>query len=199
MDMKDNRLERRAAVARLLADREDMLVVAGLGSAIWDAEAAGETPLNFYMLGAMGSVASTALGLAVAQPKRRVLALTGDAELLMGIGSLATIGVRRPSNLAIVVLDNGRFGETGGQVSHTAEGTDLAGIAESCGIRHVHRVTDMQGIEGLREALHGGEGPIFAVITVDAHMPPVVMPIRDGLTVARRFREALLGHDALKV
>jgi len=199
MDMKDNRLERRAAVARLLADREDMLVVAGLGSAIWDAEAAGETPLNFYMLGAMGSVASTALGLAVAQPDRRVLALTGDAELLMGIGSLATIGVRRPSNLAIVVLDNGRFGETGGQVSHTAEGTDLAGIAESCGIAHVHRVSDMQGIEKLRDGLHRGQGPIFAVITVDAHMPPVVMPIRDGLTVARRFREALLGHDALKV
>lgn len=199
MDMKDNRLERRAAVAKLLADRKDMLVVAGLGSAIWDAEAAGETPLNFYMLGAMGSVASTALGLAVAQPERRVLALTGDAELLMGIGSLATISVRRPANLAVVVLDNGRFGETGGQVSHTAEGTDLAGIAESCGIANVHRVTDMDGVAALREALQDGQGPIFAVITVDAQMPPVVMPIRDGLTVARRFREALLGHDALKV
>ena len=199
MDMKDNRLERRAAVAKLLADRKDMLVVAGLGSAIWDAEAAGETPLNFYMLGAMGSVASTALGLAVAQPERRVVALTGDAELLMGIGSLATIGVRRPANLAVVVLDNGRFGETGGQVSHTAEGTDLAGIAESCGIPNVHRVTDMDGIASLRGALHGGDGPIFAVMTVDAQMPPVVMPIRDGLTGARRFREALLGHDSLKV
>src|SRR3546814_10263774 len=116
---KDNRLERRAAVARLLGDREDMLVVAGLGSAIWDAEAAGETPLNFYMLGAMGSVASTALGLALAQPDRRVLALTGDAELLMGVGSLATIGVRRPKNLAVVVLDNGRFGERSEE--HTSE------------------------------------------------------------------------------
>src|SRR3546814_5162061 len=150
------------------------------------------------MVGAMGSGAATALGRALAQPDGRVLALTGDAELLMGVGSLATIGVRRPKNLAVVVLDNGRFGETGGQVSHTAEGVDIAGIAESCGVPVVCRVSDSAGIADLRERLHRDEGPILAVVPVDPHMPPVVMPIRDGLTGARRFCEALLGHDALQ-
>src|SRR3546814_2430252 len=90
-------------------------------------------------------------------PDRRVLALTGDAELLMGVGSLATIGVRRPKNLAVVVLDNGRFGETGGQVSHTAEGVDIAGIAESCGVPVVCRVSDSAGIADLRERLRSEE------------------------------------------
>jgi len=194
----DPRLERRPAVARLLAGRGELLVVAGLGSAIWDAEAAGETPLNFYLLGAMGSVASTAMGLAIAQPKRRVLALTGDAELLMGVGSLATIAVRRPKNLAIVVLDNERFGETGGQQAHTAEGVDIAGIAEACRFPLVRRVSDQAGLDGLRQLIQSGEGPILAVVKVTPDMPPVLMPIRDGVTGMRRFRQALLGDAALK-
>lgn len=194
----EQRLDRRPAVARLLADRRDMLVVAGLGSAIWDAEAAGESPLNFYLLGAMGSVVPTAMGLAIAQPSRRVLALTGDAELLMGLGALPTLGVRRPANLAVVVLDNERFGETGGQTSHTAEGIDLAGYAEASGVPVVLRIDDEAGLDDLRARLHRDGGPIFARVKVKPEMPPVVMPIRDGFTGMRRFREALLGHDALK-
>lgn len=191
-------LDRRPAVARLIADRGDMLIVAGLGSAIWDVEAADENPLNFYLLGAMGSVVPTAMGLAIAQPSRRVLALTGDAELLMGLGALPTLGVRRPANLAVVVLDNERFGETGGQVSHTGEGIDLAGYADASGIPVVMRVDDEAGLDDLRTRLHGPEGPIFARVKVKPDMPAVVMPIRDGFTGMRRFREALLGHDALK-
>lgn len=194
----ERRLDRRPAVARLIADRRDMLIVAGLGSAIWDVEAAGENPLNFYLLGAMGSVLPTAIGLALAQPSRRVMALTGDAELLMGLGALPTLGVRRPSNLAVVVLDNERFGETGGQASHTAEGVDLAGYAEASGIPVVLRVDDEAGLDDLRHRLHRDEGPLFACVKVNPDMPPVVMPIRDGFTGMRRFREALLGHDALK-
>lgn len=194
----DQRLERRAMVASLLADRGDMLVVAGLGSAIWDAEAAGETPLNFYMLGAMGSVVPTALGLALAQPARRVLALTGDAELLMGLNIIPTLAVRKPRNLAIVVIDNERFGETGGQWSHTSAGVDLAGIAEASGLQLVRRVRDEAGLEALHGLLRSDTGPIFATVKVQPEMPPVVMPIRDGTTGARRFREALLGDKALK-
>jgi thiamine pyrophosphate-dependent acetolactate synthase large subunit-like protein len=196
---KASHLDRRAAVAALLRDRGDALVVAGLGSAIWDVEAAGETPLNFYLLGAMGSVTPTALGLALAQPSRRVLAFTGDAELLMGLGALPTVAVRRPKNLAIIVLDNERFGETGGQLSHTASGVDLAGFAEASGFPIVRRVTGEADLGELRRELYAAEGPVCALLKVGAAMPPVVMPIRDGTTGLRRFRAALLGEAALKV
>jgi thiamine pyrophosphate-dependent acetolactate synthase large subunit-like protein len=194
-----NRLERRGAVHRLLKDRDpNVLVVAGLGSAIWDAESAGETPLNFYLLGAMGSATPTALGLATAQPDKRVIALVGDAELAMGLYALATIGWRKPENLSVICLDNGRFGETGGQVSHTGVNLDLAGVAAASGIQTVRRVNDDAGIDELRELVMGGPGPVFGLVEITADMPPVAMPIRNGVIAMTRFREALLGPDALK-
>src|SRR6188768_275489 len=128
-------IDRRAAVVRLLESRGDGLVVSGLGSPTFDVFAAGDSPLNFYLWGAMGGAAMVGLGLALAQPARRVLAVTGDGEMLMGLGSLATIGARRPANLAIVVLDNQSYGETGMQPSHTARGVDLAGIALAANFR----------------------------------------------------------------
>ncbi|MGZ0189006.1 MAG: thiamine pyrophosphate-dependent enzyme [Alphaproteobacteria bacterium] len=194
-----NRLERRGAVHRLLKDRDpNVLVVAGLGSAIWDAESAGETPLNFYLLGAMGSATPTALGLATAQPDKRVIALVGDAELAMGLYALATIGWRKPENLSVICLDNGRFGETGGQVSHTGMNLDLAGVAAASGIQTVRRVNDDAGIDELRELVMGGPGPVFGLVEITADMPPVAMPIRNGVIGMTRFREALLGPQALK-
>ena len=126
-------LRRRELAEALLADAGDLLVVAGLGSTAWDITAAGDRPLNFPLWGAMGGAAMVGLGLALAQPQRRVLVITGDGELLMGLGSLATIAVQRPPNLAIVVFDNERYGETGMQATHTAQGVDLAGIAAACG------------------------------------------------------------------
>src|SRR6188474_2609676 len=126
-------LERRAAMAALVKDRDDgLLVVPGLGSTTWDLAAAGDDPRNFYLWGAMGGAAMIGLGLALARPDRRVAVITGDGEMLMGLGSLATIGVKQPPNLAIVVLDNRHYGETGMQASHTDAGIDLVGIAKSC-------------------------------------------------------------------
>jgi len=113
-------LQRREVVKTLLADRGELLVVAGLGSTAWDCTAAGDSALTFPMWGAMGCAAMMGLGLALAQPARRVLVLTGDGEMLMGLGSLATIGVQKPQNLALVVIDNERYGETGMQATHTA-------------------------------------------------------------------------------
>src|SRR5712672_4366502 len=119
--------ERRAAMATLLADRpKNLVVVPGLGSCTWDAFAAGDNPRNFYLWGAMGGAAMIGLGLALAQPTRRVAVITGDGEMLMGLGSLATIGVKKAANLTVVVIDNERYGETGMQKTHTAFGVDLA-------------------------------------------------------------------------
>src|ERR1043166_5359183 len=135
-----NKLSRRRAVAQILADRRDTLVVTGLGSPTYDCAAAGDHPLNFYLWGAMGSAGSVGLGLALAQSKRRVLVLTGDGEMLMGLGALATVAVKRPQNLAVVVIDNEHYGETGMQQSHTSAGVDLAGIALTCGFRQTATV-----------------------------------------------------------
>src|SRR5262245_25520812 len=130
-----DKLLRRATVARILADRGDMLVVTGLGSPTYDCAAAGDHPLNFYLWGAMGSAVTVGLGLALAQPNRRVLVITGDGEMLMGLGALATAGAKKPDNLAVVVVDNERYGETGMQPTHTSTGVDLAGVAQSSGFR----------------------------------------------------------------
>ncbi|MEM7748147.1 MAG: thiamine pyrophosphate-dependent enzyme [Pseudomonadota bacterium] len=193
------RLERRSAVLKLLANRpSDLLVVAGLGSAIWDVETAGENPLNFYLLGAMGSVVPTALGLAAAQPDKRVVAFTGDSELGMGLYALATVGWRKPKNLAIVCIDNGRYGETGGQISHTGVNLDLAGVARASGLTAVHQAYEEDEVDKLRGAMVEEEGPVFIHLLVTADMPPVNMPIRNGQIGLTRFREALLGPGALK-
>src|SRR4030095_3174061 len=97
-------LARRSAIARILTDRGDMLVVTGLGSPTYDCAAVGDHPLNFYLWGAMGSAVTVGLGLALAQPKRRVLVITGDGEMLMGLGAVATAAAKKPDNLAIAVI-----------------------------------------------------------------------------------------------
>jgi len=187
------RLRRRDVVRRLLADRGDLLVVAGLGAAAWDVAAAGDHPLSFPLWGAMGGAAMVGLGLALAQPKRRVLVVTGDGEMLMGLGSLATIAVQRPRNLVVVVLDNERYGETGMQPTHTACGVDLAGVAKAAGFARVMRVTTTAGVTRLVATVHAGRGPVFAQIKVLAESPPLVLPPRDGVLLKTRFRAAL-GH-----
>src|SRR6478609_1111795 len=125
---------RREYVAALLALVPEALVVTGLGSPTWDVFAAGDRPENFYLWGAMGGAVPLSLGLALAQPDRSVVTVTGDGEQLMGLGALATVGAQQPPNLTIVVLDNGLYGETGRQRSHTALGTDLVTVAGGCGI-----------------------------------------------------------------
>jgi thiamine pyrophosphate-dependent acetolactate synthase large subunit-like protein len=191
-----SRLERRAVVRTLLSDRGELMVVAGLGAPAWDATDAGDHALNFPLWGGMGGATAIGLGLALAQPRRRVLVLTGDGELLMGIGSLATVGVQRPRNLAVVVLDNEHYGETGMQPSHTAFGVDLATIATACGFRASGMLTTMDQIAALREDIQGAEGPLFAQVKIAADKLPLVLPPRDGTHLKNRFREALLGKDA---
>ncbi len=191
-----SKLLRRAVVKELLAQRGDALVVAGLGAPAWDITNAGDHELNFPLWGAMGGAAMIGLGLALAQPKKKVLVVTGDGEMLMGIGALATIAVQKPRNLSIVVLDNERYGETGMQETHTAHGVDLAGMAKAAGIAQTFLVRTQAELERLKLRIYAGEGALFAQIKVDPEKLPLVLPPRDGALLKNRFRAALLGADA---
>ncbi len=184
-------LERRDFVRQLLIDRGDLLVVPGLGSATYDVAAAGDHPLNFYLWGAMGGTAMIGLGLALARPDRHVLAIPGDGDLLMGFGSLATIGVKQPKNLVIVVLDNAHYGETGMQPSHTKAGIDLVAAALACRFREARAVSRIEEAADVRKLLHGGEGPILVNARIGAEDTPRVLPLRDGHAIKQRFIEAL--------
>lgn len=191
-------LERRAVVPAILKDRGDALLVTGLGSPTYDAFAAGDHPLNFYLWGAMGGAAMMGLGLALAQPKRRVLVITGDGEMLMGLGSLATIAVERPKNLAIVVLDNQHYGETGMQPAHTGRGVDLAGMAKAAGFASATTLYSTQQLKTWIPKLYSAQGPLFATIKVTINPVPMALPPRDGTVIRHRFREALLGGKAFE-
>jgi thiamine pyrophosphate-dependent acetolactate synthase large subunit-like protein len=184
-------LERRDFVRQLLIDRGDLLVVPGLGSATYDVAAAGDHPLNFYLWGAMGGTAMIGLGLALARPDRRVLAMPGDGDLLMGFGSLATIGVKQPKNLVIVVLDNAHYGETGMQPSHTKAGIDIVAAALACRFREARAVSRIEEAADVRKLLHAGEGPILVNARIGAEDTPRVLPLRDGHAIKQRFIEAL--------
>jgi len=185
-------LDRRAAVKALLTERGDLLVISGLGSSSYDVFDAGEHPGNFYLWGAMGGAAMVGLGLALAQPKRPVLVVTGDGEQLMGIGSLLTIATKQPGNLSIAVLDNGHFGETGMQLSHSGLGAKLEVIASGAGIRNVSDIADMAGIERFRNSLRDlGGGPRLARIRIAAGEVERALPPRDGTYLKNRFRAHL--------
>jgi thiamine pyrophosphate-dependent acetolactate synthase large subunit-like protein len=187
------KLRRREVVQQLLEKRGELLVVAGLGSTAWDITAAGDSPLSFPLWGAMGQAAMIGLGLALAQPKRRVLVITGDGEMLMGLGSLATIGVQKPENLSIVVIDNERYGETGMQSTHTAHGVDLAAVALGCRFFSARTVRDWKEFESARAGLLDGAGPVLVQVKVLPEKLPLVLPPHDGIVLKDRFRCALLG------
>jgi thiamine pyrophosphate-dependent acetolactate synthase large subunit-like protein len=185
-------LDRREVVARLLRDREDLLVVTGLGSPSYDVHAAGDHDGNYYLWGAMGSASLVGLGLAQAQPNRTVVVVTGDGEQLMGLGGLATIAIAKPGNLAIVVLDNGHYGETGMQSSHTGQGLDLARVARAMGFTEAETVRDEDGVEGLARAIPKvSSGPRLYVVRIKPDSPPRSLPPRDGVHIKNRLRAHL--------
>ena len=186
-------LDRRGVVARLLRDRDSLLVVTGLGAPTYDVAAAGDHPRNFHLWGAMGGAAAMGLGLALAQPNVPVAVITGDGEALMGLGAFATIALQAPTNLTIVVLDNGLYGETGGQETHTAGPTDLAAVARACGIPDARTITDDAGVDALAARLHAiaGTDPCVAVVKISRENLPRNLPSRDGVGMKLRLRRAL--------
>lgn len=185
-------LDRREVVAALLRERSDAVVVSGLGAATYDVAGVGDHDRNFYLWGAMGGAAMIGLGLAIAQPDTPVIVVTGDGEMLMGLGSFATVALQSPANLSLVILDNGLYGETGSQQTHSAFDADLAEVASACGIADTRQVTDMAEVESLGQRLHDfGEGPCVAVVKIAAGNKPKVMALRDGAVNKGRLRMAL--------
>ena len=199
-------LQRRAVVRQLLKDPgDDLLVIAGLGSSCWDITAAGDRALNMPLWGGMGAPVAMGLGLALAQPAKRVLVITGDGDMLMSLGSLATVAAQQSANLAIVVLDNEKFGETGNQATHTSPrdngptgsgaGADLGAIAKGCGIADSATVREPGAVARLVEDARSAKGPVFRVVKVVVEKLQLVMPPQDGALLKDRFRQALLGPE----
>lgn len=188
-------LNRRDVLSALMAQRGDALVVTGLGAAAWDMAAVDERPENFYLWGGMGGAAMIGLGLAQAQPDRKVWVVTGDGEMLMGLSSLATIGVKQPQNLAIIVIDNEHYGETGMQETHTGHGVNIPGIARESGFNMALTIEDSNALTGLSDILEHGPYPLLASVKVDANPVPLALPPRDGTHIKNRFRTAVLGEE----
>ena len=189
---KPNLLHRRDVVKALLANRKEAIAIGGLGASTNDITAAGDHARNFYLWGGMGGAAIMGLGLALAQPKLPVVVITGDGEMLMGMGSLATIGLQKPRNLSIVVLDNECYGETGGQMSHTASAADLVGVARACGISDSRAISTMAEVEAFATSIQDVfAGPRFASVKIDAANLERVLPMRDGTFILTRLRSDL--------
>jgi len=186
-------LRRRDVVKRLTLAKADLLVIAGLGSTAWDITAAGDRDLNFPLWLAMGGAIPMGLGLALAQPQRRVLVITGDGETLMGLGSFATAALQAPQNLSICTFDNERYGETGMQSTHTSARTDLAGVAAACGVPVTGTVRTEEELEAALPVILEASGPVYHVIKVRAEKLDFVLPPKDGVHLKNRFRQALLG------
>lgn len=198
---ESGRMNRRALVRELLRGRENapggsLLVIGGLGAPAWDITAAGDVPENLPLWGGMGGAVMMGLGLALAQPSRRVLVITGDGEMLMGIGSLATVAVQKPENLSIVVQDNEHYGETGMQETHTRYGVDLSGMARAAGIADARLITEAKDVPALREAILNGRGPLFAQVKIDEAAEPLALPPREAALLQARMREAVMGPKA---
>ena len=191
--MSEAKLHRTDVMAKLMTVRDGALAIAGLGSPVWDLASSDHQPENFYLWGGMGCAVVMGLGCALAQPSRKVWVITGDGEALMGLGSFATVAAQRPDNLAVIVLDNEHYGETGMQRTHTSYGTDIAAMAAGAGIPATMTVTDMAGVDDLTKALQSGPLPLVAVVKIAASKPKLVLPPRDGIYLKNRFRQAVLG------
>jgi thiamine pyrophosphate-dependent acetolactate synthase large subunit-like protein len=187
-------LARRDVVNQLVADRgNDLMCLSGIGSPCWDLAASGDHPMNFYLNGAMGSAAAIGLGLALAQPKKRMLVITGDGELLMSLGILATIGVAAPKNLSVVVLDNEVYLETGAQPTHTGRGVDLTAVARACGIHNAETVYSQAELEAALPKIRKSDGPVFTVVKILPDKAKLVIPPLEATYTKHRMREALTG------
>ena len=183
----------RAALARRLVARigDDPAVIGGIGHANFDLWAAGHRARNFYMLGSMGLAIPIALGVALAQPRRRVFVLEGDGSLLMQLGCLSTVAAQAPRNLAILLLDNGTYQITGGQGTPAeAAGTDLVAVARASGLPRAAWAADEAEFDALVERCLAEDGPHFVGLKLD-DSPPAAQTERDPSQIRDRFMRGM--------
>jgi thiamine pyrophosphate-dependent acetolactate synthase large subunit-like protein len=196
-DMNEtHKIDRRALVKEILGEREDILAISGLGGAGYDLTASrGDHDLNFCLHGSMGGAPLVAMGLALAQPDRRVVAVLGDGDMLMGIGSLSTIMTERPTNLAVLVLDNGLYMETGGQKSATGHETDLAAMAAAAGFPVSRTLGNPDEQADCVKIIQETPGPVFVCAKISNEQRETLPKTRDGNYMKLRLRKALLGTE----
>ncbi len=164
-----NRFDITKRMVALLKHEE--AVIGGIGYTNFDLWAVGHRPQNFYMLGSMGLAVPIGLGVALAQPKRKVIALEGDGSILMELGSLATVAARAQKNLAIVIMDNGAYQITGGQKTLTAEGADIVAIAKACGLAQSAWAADESAFEEMIARTLKEDGPWLIGCRIDSEKP----------------------------
>ena len=191
VNIPESSLNRREVVKSILAERDNCLIVSGLGSPTYDVHAAGDNKKNFYMWGGMGGASMIGLGLAISRPDKTVIVITGDGEQLMGIGSLATISVQSPKNLMLIVLDNEHFGETGMQESHTFYNVDLVRVAEAAGCSNSFLVTNENDLANLLQVKNSLACFTFAVIKVSEKIESRSLPMVDGSEIKVRFQQSI--------
>jgi thiamine pyrophosphate-dependent acetolactate synthase large subunit-like protein len=189
--MPTTRMNRTELTKRLVAElKHDEAVVAGIGNTNWDLYGAGHRPQNFYMLGSMGLACPIALGVALAQPQRGVIALEGDGSILMSLGCLATVAKVAPRNLTIVIWDNGIYQITGKQATATAGVTDIVAVAKGAGIANSHWVRDERHFDELLDRRFKDGGPVLLAVKIDDKPGPVQTP-RDPVLIRQRFMRGL--------
>jgi thiamine pyrophosphate-dependent acetolactate synthase large subunit-like protein len=182
---------RTALTKRLVAKlKHDEAVIGGIGNTNFDLYAAGHRRQNFYMLGSMGLACPIALGVAVAQPERGVIALEGDGSILMGLGCLATIAKVRPKNLTIVIMDNGLYQITGKQATATSGVTDIVAVARAAGIANAQWVLNQSHFDELMQRRFDDGGPVFLAAKID-DKPGAAQPPRDPALIRNRFMKGL--------
>ncbi|MCW5690922.1 MAG: aldehyde dehydrogenase [Pseudolabrys sp.] len=194
-ERKQGTMDRREVVADLIKGRGDALIVTGLGSTCYDF-GTQDHPNTYYLWGGMGAAAMLGLGLALAQPSRRVVVVTGDGEMLMGFGAFATIGAKAPKNLSLVVIDNEHYSETGMQPTHIGRGVSLEGVAKACSFPSAQTIYSKDELAKAVPEIFGGKGLSFHDIKVSTKRYPMSIRLRDGAHIKNRFRENLLGAKA---
>jgi len=191
---EDRPLDRKMAVPAIVGAPSDLLIVCGLAGASKDiAHLTDDGDNIFTMAGAMGGATAMGLGLALSRPDKRVLVVTGDGELLMNVGTLATVGIMKPANLSILCVDNGHYGETGYQESHTQRGVDLETIAQGSAIPVTRTVTTQDQLAEAAQILRNSNASSFVLLRVSTEPPPVVKRSMDASERKSAFRRALLG------
>lgn len=191
MDRQNTKIMNRFDLTkRMVGKLKDEAVIGGIGNSNFDLWSAGRRPQNFYMLGSMGLAIPIALGVAIAQPQRRTIAIEGDGSILMQLGCLSTVAIRAPKNLTIIIMDNGIYQITGGQTTATSQGVDIVAVARGLGLAQSHWAADEADFELLLDAAMKSDKPSLIAAHID-NKPGVTQTVRDPDLIRESFMRGI--------